>query len=278
MPMNIDVLGTCRVTQSDKPVVPSAVKPRKVLAVLALNPDRLVSVGVLIEEVWGESPPPSVSTTLQTYILQLRNLITAAVGGPSPDLPHGAKSVLVTQPGGYQLDTQGGAVDVREYERFSGGGHRALERGDHESAADLFRKALGIWRGPALADVECGRVLDVEVTRLEESRMGILCQRIEADLLMGRHHEIIGELFGLAAQFPLHEGVHRQLMLALYRAGRRATALQVYQRLRDVLATELGLDPAFELQTLHGALLDSSSDLSLEQPVPVFGRRSPGRN
>ncbi|SBT90021.1 DNA-binding transcriptional activator of the SARP family [Streptomyces sp. DI166] len=275
--MDIEVLGACRVMQTGKSVVPSAVKPRKVLAVLALNPDRPVSVGMLVEEVWGETPPPSVATTLQTYILQLRNLITSAIGGPSPDLPLGAKSVLVTQPGGYLLDTQGGSVDVREYERLSGGGHRALEKGDYEAAADLFRKALALWRGPALADVECGRVLDVEVTRLEESRMGILCRRIEADLLLGRHHEIIGELFGLAARHPLHEGIHLQLMLALYRAGRRTTALEVYQRLRDVLAGELGLDPSYELQSLQGALLDSSSELRLDQPLSLFRVRAPGR-
>ncbi len=270
--MDISVLGPCRVVQSGVSVVPTAVKPRKVLALLALYPDQVVSVASLVEELWGESPPRSVQTTLQTYVLQLRNLIAAALGDRLPaDLPNGAKSVLVTESGGYLLDTQGGMVDVSEFERLSGAGHRALEAGDFVGASSSFRRALELWRGPALVDVQCGPLLEIEATRLEESRLGILNQRIEVDLTLGRHHELVGELSGLAAQHPMHEGVQAQLMLALYRSGRRGNALEVYQRLRGVLSRELGLDPSPDLQRLQCAVLDSSVELELTRIAPETG-------
>ncbi|MFG3255672.1 BTAD domain-containing putative transcriptional regulator [Streptomyces sp. NPDC048172] len=267
--MDISVLGPCRVVQSGVSVVPTAVKPRKVLALFAMHPDQVVSVASLVEELWGESPPRSVQTTLQTYVLQLRNLIEAVLGETPPaDLPHGAKSVLVTEPGGYLLDTQGGRIDVSEFDRLSGAGHRALEAGDLVGASASFRSALDLWRGPALVDVQCGPLLEIEATRLEESRLGILNQRIDVDLSLGRHHELVGELSGLAAQHPLHEGLQAQLMLALYRSGRRGSALEVYQRLRGVLSRELGLDPSPDLQRLQCAVLDSSDELAL--PLPPF--------
>lgn len=270
--MDIGVLGPCRVVQSGRSIVPTAVKPRKVLALLALHPDQVVSVNALVEELWGESPPRSVQTTLQTYILQLRNLISSAIGEPGGDLPLGAKSVLVTESGGYLLDTQGGLVDVAEFDRLSGAGHRALESGDCAAASTLFRQALALWRGPALIDVQCGPLLEVEATRLEESRLSILSRRIEADLRLGRHHELIGELSGLTARYPLHEGLHEQLMLALYRAGRRGSSLDVYQRLRAVLGRELGLGPSQSLRNMQRAVLDSSPELDLGAP-PSPGRR-----
>ena len=269
--MDISVLGPCRVVQSGVSVVPTAVKPRKVLALLAMHPDQVVSVGSLVEELWGEAPPRSVQTTLQTYILQLRNLIAAAIGGSRrPELPNGAKSILVTESGGYLLDTQGGVVDVSEYERLAGTGHRALESGNCPVASDSFRRALALWRGPALVDVQCGALLEIEATRLEESRLSILNQRIEADLRLGRHHELVGELSGLAAQHPMHEDTQGQLMLALYRSGRRGNALEVYQRLRSVLSQELGLDPSPRLQHLQRAMLESALELEIpSEPVRV---------
>ncbi|WP_406379392.1 BTAD domain-containing putative transcriptional regulator [Streptomyces sp. NBC_01618] len=271
--MDIGVLGPCWVMQAGASVVPTAVKPRKVLALLALHPDQVVSVNALVEELWGESPPRSVQTTLQTYILQLRNLISSAVGGHSADLPLGAKSVLVTESGGYLLDTQGGDVDVAEFDRLSGAGHRALEAGDCTAASALFRQALALWRGPALIDVQCGALLEVEATRLEECRLSILGRRIEADLYLGRHHELIGELSGLAARYPLHEGLHEQLMLALYRAGRRGSSLDVYQRLRAVLGRELGLGPSQSLRNMQRAVLDSAPELDLGGHFPPAAGR-----
>lgn len=272
--MDIGVLGPCQVTQGGVSVVPSAVKPRKALGLLALRPNQTVSVSALIEELWEGHPPRSVQTTLQTYVLQIRNLIGKALDrNPRDDLALGGKSVLITQPGGYLLDTHGGAVDAVEFERLAAHGHRAMAAGDHATASSRFRQALALWRGPALVDVPQGPLLEIEVTRLEESRMSILTQRIEADLRLGRHHEILGELAGLAAQHPTHEGLHAQLMLALYRAGRRSGALETYHRLRTMLSRELGLDPSPTLQELQLAMLASDPGLELDTtgPEPRIG-------
>lgn len=270
--MDIGLLGPLRIEQSGKSVVPTAGKPRKVLALLACRADRLVSVEALIEEVWGEHPPRSVQTTLQTYVLQLRGCIASALDGQSPaDLPLGSKSVLVTEPGGYLLDTQGGSVDSAEFQLLARRGHRAMEVGDCVAASAAFRQALEMWRGPALVDVQCGPLLEAEARALEESRLSILGRRIDADLRLGRHHELVGELAGLCAQYPLHEGLQAQLMIALYRSGRRSTALETYQRLRTVLSRELGLDPSPELRELQSALLDADPGLDLA------GSTSPGR-
>ncbi|MFI6847844.1 AfsR/SARP family transcriptional regulator [Kitasatospora sp. NBC_00085] len=270
--MDIGLLGPLRVDQSGVSIVPTAGKPRKVLALLACRADRLVSVEALIEEVWGEHPPRSVQTTLQTYVLQLRGCIAAALDGPAPvGLPLGAKSVLVTEAGGYLLDTQGGTLDSTEFALLCRRGHRAMDVGDHVTASATFRKALELWRGPALVDVQCGLLLEAEARSLEESRLSILGRRIEADLRLGRHHELVGELSGLCAQYPLHEGLQGQLMIALYRSGRRSTALEAYQRLRTVLSRELGLDPSPELRELQSALLDADPGLDL------VGTVTPGR-
>lgn len=261
--MDINVLGPFRVSQSGVPVQLTAVKPRKVFALLALQADQVVPVASLVEEVWDESPPRSVQTTLQTYILQIRQLIAAALDGDHVKLPNGAKSVLVTEPGGYRLDTHGGLIDAQEFDALSSAGHRARERGDWPETASYFGRALALWHGRALTDVQCGSLLQVEATRLDQSRMSVLHGRIEADLSMGRHHELVGELSGLAARHPLHEGLHQQLMLALYRAGRRSDALQVYRQLRTALSQTLGLDPSPGVEQLHGAVLDASARLDL---------------
>ncbi|MFC9931186.1 BTAD domain-containing putative transcriptional regulator [Streptomyces sp. NPDC127190] len=267
--MDIGLLGPLRVDQSGVSVVPTAAKPRKVLALLACRADRLVSVESLIEEVWGEDPPRSVQTTLQTYVLQLRGCISAALNGQRPaDLPLGSKSVLVTEPGGYLLDTQGGTVDSAEFELLARRGHCAMEAGDCVTASAVFRQALALSRGPALVDVQCGPLLEAEARALEESRLSILSRRIEADLRLGRHHELLGELAGLCAQYPLHEGLQAQLMIALYRAGRRSTALETYQRLRTLLSRELGLDPSPELRELQSALLEADPALALAPQSP----------
>ncbi|GHF22057.1 AfsR/SARP family transcriptional regulator [Streptomyces morookaense] len=266
--MDISVLGPFRAAQSGASVAPTAVKPRKVLALLALQANQLVSVGSLVEEVWGESPPRSVQTTLQTYILQLRTLIADALGEDHAGLPNGAKSVLVTEPGGYLLDTQGGVVDMQEYEALATTGHRALERAEWAAASGYLGRALALWRGRALVDVQCGPLLEVEATRLEESRMSVLHGRIEADLRLGRHHELIGELAGLAARYPLHEGIHEQLMVALYRAGRRGDALNTYRQLRTALGHSLGLDPSPRIEHLQRSVLDSSPLLEVDHSLP----------
>ncbi|AZM55060.1 hypothetical protein DMA15_22880 [Streptomyces sp. WAC 01529] len=250
--MEIKVLGPLEGGARGVSVIPSASKPRQILALLAVNAGQMIPVPTLMEEIWGEAMPRSALTTLQTYILQLRRLITAALG---PCAPHAAKDVLATRHGGYLLRVPQDAVDVHAYERLAGQGRAAADRGADEEAARLYREALRVWRGPAFVDVRTGPLLEIELVRLEESRLGILERRIDADLRLGRHAELISELTTLVARHPLHEALHAQCMVALYRAGRQWQALETYQHLRKGLAAELGLDPSPRLRRLQQAIL-----------------------
>ncbi|MFH8409726.1 BTAD domain-containing putative transcriptional regulator [Streptomyces sp. NPDC018019] len=265
--MEIKVLGPLVAETGGTSIVPSAGKPRQILALLSVNANQVMPVPTLMEEIWGDGMPRSALTTLQTYILQLRRLIGAALG---PDSPYTARDVLATRHGGYLLDVQPGAVDVHEYDRLVAGGRSAADRGDDAGAAALYREALAVWRGPALVDVRLGPLLEIELVRLEESRLGVLEQRIDADLRLGRHMQLLAELTSLTARHPLHEGLHAQCMVALYRSGRQWQALDVYQNLRRGLADELGLDPSVRLRQLHRAVL--AGDPALD--FAADGRRS----
>ncbi|PRH77824.1 hypothetical protein C6N75_18295 [Streptomyces solincola] len=263
--MDIAVLGALAVRENGTSITPTAPKPRQVLSLLALHADKVVPVSALIEELWGDNPPRSARTTLQTYVLQLRELISVALErDPQDAAPRTAKDVLATTPGGYQLHTSGGAHDVREFERLAGAGYRAMDAGDFPGAARQLREALGFWSGNALADVHAGPQLQMEVRRLGESRLCALDQRIEADLRLGRHRELLGELTVLVQRYRTHETLHGQLMVALHRSGRRSEALGVYQRLRTALVRELGLEPSAGLRKLQRAVLVSGPELAPE--------------
>ncbi|MEV0012838.1 AfsR/SARP family transcriptional regulator [Streptomyces sp. NPDC051840] len=264
--MEIKVLGPLAARENGVSVVPTAAKPRQILALLALQSDRVVPVGTLMEEIWGEDIPRSAATTLQTYILQLRRKISAAIDG---DPARQAKDVLVTQHGGYLLQVQPGQVDAHEFGQLTASGRAAHEAGDHYAASDLLGRALKMWQGPALVDVRVGTVLELEVLRMEEDRMAALERRIDADLVIGRHSEIVPELRVLVARHPMHENFCAQLMTALHRSGGAWRALEAYQRLRVTLVAELGLEPSARLQRLHQAVL--SADPALDLPVPASG-------
>jgi DNA-binding SARP family transcriptional activator len=250
--MKIKVLGPLDAEVNGLSIVPTAGKPRQILALLALYPGRVVPVPTLMEEIWGSGLPQSSLTTLQTYILQLRRLLGTAMG---PDVPGSAKDVLATRYGGYLLQIPPESVDVYVYERLVAEGRQAFEAGEDELAASRLREALALWEGPALVDVRVGQVLDIEVMRLEESRLVTRERRIDADLRLGRHAELIAELADLVARHPQHEGLHSQAMVALYRSGRQTSALDVYRRLRQRLIDELGVEPAPQLQRMHQAML-----------------------
>ncbi|MFE1250826.1 BTAD domain-containing putative transcriptional regulator [Streptomyces sp. NPDC058735] len=259
--MDIAVLGALDVRENGVSVTPTAPKPRQVLALLALHADQMVPVATLTEELWGEQPPRSARTTLQTYVLQLRELISAAIERDPQDAPaRTAKGVLVTSPGGYLLNTSDGASDVREFERLAGTGYRAMDAGDFAGAARQLREALSLWTGSALADVHTGAQLDMETRRLEETRLCALDQRIEADLRLGRHRELLGELTVLVSRYRTHETLHGQFMLALHRSGRRSEALDVYQRLRTALVRELGMEPSAGLRRMQRSILVSGPE------------------
>ncbi|MGW3312962.1 AfsR/SARP family transcriptional regulator [Streptomyces sp. NPDC001073] len=276
--MQIDVLGTLDVRENGVSIAPTAPKPRQVLALLALHADRVVPVAALVDELWSGRPPRSVRTTLQTYVLQLRELITLALhqpAAPADDASscagRSAKDVLATVPGGYLLVSGGGGSDVREFERLAGLGYRAMDAGDHKDASRLLREALLLWTGPAFAGVPAGARLETEARRLEESRLCALDQRIEADLRLGRHRELLAELTVLTSRYATHENLHAQFMLALHRSGRRGEALDVYHRLRATLVRDLGLEPSPRLRRLQQSILVAAPETppAPRQAVPA---------
>ncbi len=300
--MDIDVLGALAVRENGISITPTAPKPRQVLALLALHADQVVPVSALIEELWAGEPPRSARTTLQTYVLQLRALIAGALErGTGPDtagpdtagpdnaatglgaapgsgaatgqVARTAKDILVTLPGGYLLSSGGGTLDVREFDRLAGTGYRAMDAGDFPGAARLLREALALWSGPAFADVQGGIQLDMETRRLEETRLCALDQRIEADLRLGRHRELLAELTVLVTRYRTHENLHGQFMLALHRSGRRGEALDVYQRLRATLVRELGLEPSVALRRLQRSILMAGPESPAEAHAEPGGER-----
>ncbi|MCT2593607.1 AfsR/SARP family transcriptional regulator [Streptomyces sp. N2-109] len=251
--MKAKVLGPLSAEVNGVSIVPTAGKPRQLLALLTLCPGRVMPVSTLMEELWSTALPASALTTLQTYILQLRRRLAAAMG---PDAPgSAAKEVLATQYGGYVLQVPREGVDVHAYESLAEEGRLAFEEGDDGRAARSLRAALKLWAGPALVDVRAGPVLGNEVTRLRESRLVTMERRIDAELRLGRHTELIAELADLTGRHPQHEGLHAQAMVALYRSGRQASALDAYRRLRGRLVEDLGVEPSPRLQRLHQAIL-----------------------
>ncbi|HEY5834426.1 AfsR/SARP family transcriptional regulator, partial [Streptomyces sp.] len=267
--MDVRVLGPLVVTEAGLDAMPTAVKPRKVLALLAMNPGRTVHLSTLTEELWNGHPPRSAVTTLQTYVLQIRNRIGRALLRDPQARTHNAKHILVTRLEGYVLNTSGGFFDAGSFQYQAELGHQAMAAGRLAEAVDRFGRALTMWRGPALVDVQLGPVLEVQVTRLEEARTAALQGRIGAELALGRHHELLSELTALTARHPLNEVLHAQFMYALHACERRADALAVYARLERVLRRELGLAPDRELRRLRAAILECVPDLSPYLPQPL---------
>jgi SARP family transcriptional regulator, regulator of embCAB operon len=256
--MEIKALGALTAEVRGQSVVPTAAKPRQILALLAVHANQVLPVPTLMEEIWGHDLPRSALTTLQTYILQLRRRLIAAYGTDSAQI---SREVLITRHGGYLLELQPGSVDIHEYDRLAAVGRDAFERGDDESASEYLGRALALWHGPALVDVRTGPILEIELARLEESRLNTLERRIEADLRLGRDVGLLTELSELTVRHPLHEGLHAQRMVALYRSGRPWQALEVYQRLRGRLVDELGLEPSPRLRRLQQAVLSADPAL-----------------
>ncbi|MFF1444957.1 AfsR/SARP family transcriptional regulator [Streptomyces sp. NBC_00080] len=262
--MDIKVLGALDAEINGKDIVPTAGKPRQILALLALRPGQVVPVPTLMEELWDTDLPDSSLTTLQTYILQLRRMLGRALlstGTNSPgtteaDTPTPtAKDILATRYGGYLLQIPPDTVDAHRYEQLAAQGHRAFENGQDSDAARLLDQALGLWQEQALVDVPHGPVLRIETMRLHQSRLVTQERRIDAELRLGHHSELTAELTHLTARHPQHEGLHSQAMLALYRSGRQAAALDTYRRLRQRLIDELGVEPSPQLQRMHQAIL-----------------------
>jgi DNA-binding SARP family transcriptional activator len=252
MRVEIKVLGPLEVTVGGMSIVPTASKPSQLLAMLALNAGHVVSQTALTDEIWDHQPPRSCLPTLHTYILKLRRKLEDALadeGGVTP------KDILTTQRSGYLLDLEPTDIDAVRYDRLSAEGRKAVNEGDAECASRTLGEGLNLWRGHALADVPTGPELAIEATRLEENRLGDLHLRIEADLRLGRHHQLLGELATLCAREPLLENFCAHHMVALYRSGRQSQALEAYRRLRSSTTEQLGVEPSPRVRQLHHGIL-----------------------
>ncbi|MGP3688267.1 AfsR/SARP family transcriptional regulator [Streptomyces sp. IBSNAI002] len=240
------ILGPLDVRRAGEPVAVTAPKERDLLALLLLNADRPVPAEELIDGIWGGAPPSTARTTLQNYVKRLRH----ALHGSGTD-----REVLATEPGGYVLRLDHGVLDLREFEGLTRGAAQAAERGDDAAASARLRAALALWRGDALAGSRADRLTQVEAPRLNESRMVAFENRVQADLRLGRHADVIIDVQSAIVGHPLRERLHGQLMLALYRSGRRGDALTAYQQARAQLVHDLGLEPGPELLALHRRVL-----------------------
>ena len=240
--MEFRILGPVQAVRAGRDLGLGGPKQRAVLALLLLDAGRTVPAGHLIEALWRGSPPPGAAGTLRSYVSRLRVLLR-------PD------AVLAARGGGYAISVLPDQLDASRFERLAGAGRDALGRGEAVVAASRFREALGLWRGRALADVADVETLALEGARLEELRLVAVEGRVEADLGLGRHAEVTGELERLVAEHPVRERLWRLLVLALYRSERQAEALAAYRRARTMLAEELGLEPGEELRQLEQAVL-----------------------
>ena len=245
--MRYRLLGPVEVIGTDGQVVAlSGERERTLLATLGLGAGRPVTMSRLVDALWGEHPPATAANTLQVHVSNLRKKLVAA----------GAADDLQSVPEGYALRVGPDDIDATVFARLVEGA-----TGDPAEVATRLREALSLWRGPALADVRSD-LLQGEKTRLEELRLRALERRIDSELELGRHDEVVGELEAVLHANPLREGIRGQLMVALYRSGRQADALAVYRSGREVLAEELGIDPSPELRALEVAILRQEPELS----------------
>jgi DNA-binding SARP family transcriptional activator len=265
--MRFRVLGPLEVRSQEGWTGVSAPKWRSLLACLLPRPRQLVPAEVLIDELWGPSPPGKANNLLSIYVHRLRKVI----GDPEGRM-------LVFRAPGYLLRTGPGDVDLEMFESLTGEGRSALAVGDHERAAALLAEALGLWRGPVLADVVPSPMLAAHAERAAELRLAAAEARIEADTACGRTSGAVAELRGLLADYPLRERLWALLIRALVEAGRRAEALDAYAQAQQVISDELGVDPGSELQAQYAELLaaDASSSAASRPPRPQRARTTSG--
>lgn len=249
------ILGPLEIEVDGERVEVRGGKQRELLAALLVHANEVVSSDRLIEDLWGNQPPPSALKTLQVLISRLRSDL-----GP-------ASGALETHGYGYRFSVAPQRLDAAAFRATVEEGRRSLARGDVAEGASTLRAALALWRGPALAEFRYHEFAQAEIARLEELRLSAQEDRIAADLELGRHQELVLELEPLVAEHPLRERLRGQLMLALYRAGRQAEALATYDQGRRLLAEELGLEPSESLQRLHRQILDHDPAISAPEPA-----------
>jgi DNA-binding SARP family transcriptional activator len=275
MPMTIEfgLLGPLMVRCGGTVIPVQRGHQRALLATLLLAADRVVSAEEIAEALWGTAPPPSAPVTIRNYVKRLRQALGDA-----------GRTRISTQPRGYLINVGVGELDSLRFEALLKSARSAARDGCWDTAADQVRVALALWRGEPLADVESDALALREVPRLAELRLQALEVRIDADLHLGCHAEVIAELQGLARAHPLREQLHALLMLALYRCGRQGEALAAYARARHILVEELGAEPGSDLQTLHWQILTADPALAAPKTraataggtTPAAPRQLPG--
>ena len=269
--MEFRILGPVEARHDDGHRLPvRGAKQRALLALLLLHANEAVSSERLVDELWGERPPATAAKALHVYVSQLRKLL-------EPERAAGAPSrLLESSASGYRLRIEPDQLDLHRFENLLARGRRALAGTNPGEAARLLGEALALWRGAALADLPYEPFAQAEIARLDELRLAAIEERIEAELQLGRHAELIAELEALVSEHPLRERLRARLMLALYRSGRQVEALEAYQQARRTLVDELGIEPGKEQRELEQAIL--RQDPALELPsVPAEASTEPSR-
>jgi DNA-binding SARP family transcriptional activator/class 3 adenylate cyclase len=250
------ILGPLEARLGGRPVTFGSTKQRALLAALLLRANEVVSIERLIDELWGETPPRSAANALQVYVSQLRKTLGAGV--------------LVTQAPGYVARLEEGRLDAARFEALVDEGRHAMLSDDAETATARLREALALWRGECLAELELHGAAESAIARLEQLRLAVQEDLILVELSLGRHAALVPTLEALVEEHPYREALRGHLMLALYRSGRQADALEAYRAARLTLVDELGIEPGPELQNLQQAILRHDPSLELSPHEGFF--------
>jgi DNA-binding SARP family transcriptional activator len=264
--MEFRILGPLEVADGDRLAPLASAKERALLALLLLEPNRVVPAERLIDQLWDGRPPESAATSLRVLVSRLRKTLARLDDA----------ELIVTRAPGYVLTASPGDIDASRFDALVTRGRSLLTAGDAEAAAGLLRQALELWRGPALSDVADLAAARAEAVRLEESRLTVLEDRVEADLGAGRHGPLCAELESLTRAHPLRERLWSQRMVALYRAGRQADALRAYQDLRTILGDELGIEPSPEVTRLDAAIVRQDPTIDWRRATAALVRADEG--
>jgi SARP family transcriptional regulator, regulator of embCAB operon len=256
--MRYEILGSCRVISSGGEYTLNSRKMEMLLAALLVRADQIVPANQLLMELWEENLPRRAAAGLHVYVSQLRKFLSS-VGA--------AEGTIVTLAPGYLLKMGTSEFDLQGFQEGIRLGRARLKEGATLCAVDTLQSALALYRGPVLGDSPGGPILASLATWVEESRLECLEMLAEASIAASRHREVVSLLYGLIAEHPLREAYYQLLMVALYRSGRRADALHVYQRACDVIVGELGLEPCFPLRELHQAILLEKDDIDVRIAV-----------
>lgn len=244
--MRYRVLGALQIVGGEGPWQDAARNlPKKVrilLVTLLIQANQVVSINQLIGGLWGEHPPRRATAALHVYVSQLRKFLA----------PDGQwQNSIITKSPGYLIQVQSDELDLHVFRRLVSQGRSHMRAGRYDQASDVFGSALDLWSGPALGDLRDGAAVNGFAAWLEELRIECIGMLVESNLMLGRHRELVSFLYALVSEHPLHETHYLQLMTALHRCDRRAEALRVYQRARETITAELGLEPNAELQDLY---------------------------